>query len=298
MIKRAETKTFKDWQEKVQETTFNEETQADEALFFINTQSWLSALYTQLSQKKMDGNDFDEAAYKQINFENLENKIKYKFLDRKKLITALMQSTFCYEMKDFHFSSNERLEFLGDSLINFIVGKNLFQIYEKTDEGELSRLRGALVNEEKLAELARLIDLGNYLFLGKGEFKSGGSDKNSLLADTLEALFAAIYFDSKNDLSRVEHVWDEVISLYEKKGQNNFYSLTQLEMYDTKSKLQELTMARYGLLPVYKNKELPAQEGFSVEVWLGEKLLAKMSGHSKKKIEKLLAKKIIDEELY
>lgn len=298
MIKRAETKTFKDWQEKVQETTFNEETQADEALFFINTQSWLSALYAQPSQKKMDGNDFDETAYKKINFENLENKIKYKFLDRKKLITALMQSTFCYEMKDFHFSSNERLEFLGDSLINFIVGKNLFQIYEKTDEGELSRLRGALVNEEKLAELARLIDLGNYLFLGKGEFKSGGSDKNSLLADTLEALFAAIYFDSKNDLSRVEHVWDEVISLYEEKGQNNFYSLTQLEMYDTKSKLQELTMARYGLLPVYKNKELPRQEGFSVEVWLGEKLLAKMSGHSKKKIEKLLAKKIIDEELY
>ena len=209
-----------------------------------------------------------------------------------------MQSTFCYEMKDTSLQSNERLEFLGDSLVNFIVGKNLYHRYSQNNEGDLSKLRGALVNEEKLAKLARVIGIGEFIFLGRGELKSGGNDKDSILADTFEALFAAIYFDSADNVQVLERTFSHIVSLYEKQNNMDFYSIDQLEIFDTKSKLQEMTMAQYGVLPTYRSIEHTSNGGFTVEIWLGGKKLGEMSGPSKKKIEKLLAKKIIDEKLY
>lgn len=275
--------------------TFNEETQADESNLMCNTLVWLHAFYFEASLKKFDQNELYHIISQEINFEKLEKNIHYKFQDKKNLISALMQSTFCYEMKGVTLSSNERLEFLGDSLINFIVGKNLYHLYLNNDEGDLSKLRGALVNEAKLAELARAIGLGEYIFLGKGELKSSGFDKDSILADTFEALFAAMYFDSQK-MEVLEEVFKIIVSLYEEKNQRPFYTLQELEVFDTKSKLQELVMARHGQFPTYKATEFPG--GFSVQVWVGDKLLLEMDGPSKKKIEKLLAKKIIDEKLY
>lgn len=282
----------------MQETTFNSANQADGGKRMSDTTTWLNALYTEASLKKFDQNELYHIISQEINFDKLEQTIQYTFKDKKNLIHALMQSTFCYEMKETTLSSNERLEFLGDSLINFIVGKNLFHKYLTNDEGDLSKLRGALVNEEKLAELARVISLGQFIFLGKGELKSGGSDKDSILADTFEALFAAIYFDSNNKIEVLETTFLNVVSLFEAQSKRDFYSLTQLEVFDTKSKLQELTMASHGLFPSYKAVELAHNGGFIVQVWLGQKKLAEMTGPSKKKIEKMLAKKIIDEKLY
>jgi len=282
----------------VQETTFNSANQADGVNRFPDTQAWLNALYTEASLKKFDQNELYHIISNEINFETLEQNINYKFTDKKNLILALMQSTFCYEMKDPNLQSNERLEFLGDSLINFIVGKNLFHKYTSNNEGDLSKLRGALVNEEKLATLARTINLGPYIFLGKGELKSAGNDKDSILADTFEALFAAIYFDCANNVDVLERTFTHIVILFEKKHTKDFYSMDQLEVFDTKSKLQELTMAAHGAFPTYKAHEHPNNGGFTVEVWLGSKMLAEMTGPSKKKIEKLLAKKIIDEKLY
>lgn len=283
---------------RVQETTLNKAFQADGIVHFPDTQSWLNALYTEASLKKFDQNELCHIISREINFETLEQKINYSFKDKQNLVAALMQSTFCYEMKDSSLQSNERLEFLGDSLINFIVGKNLFHRFSKNNEGDLSKLRGALVNEEKLAALARVIGLGEFIFLGKGELKSGGNDKDSILADTFEALFAAIYFDCANDVEVLERTFTHIVSLFEKKHTLDFYSIEQLEVFDTKSKLQELTMALHGAFPTYRSIEHAGNGGFTVEVWLGQKKLGEMTGASKKKIEKVLAKKIIDEKLY
>lgn len=282
----------------MQETTFNSANQADGPRHFSDTQAWLNAIYSEASLKKFDQNELYHIISSEISFEQLEQKINYTFKDKKNLIQSLLQSTFCYEMKENSLESNERLEFLGDSLINFIVGKNLFHKYLNNNEGDLSKLRGALVNEEKLAELARAIDLGNFVFLGKGEFRTGGTDKDSILADTFEALFAGIYFDSNNKIETLETVFKTVVEVFEAKNKIEFYTLAQLDVFDTKSKLQELTMAAHGVFPTYRGTELPNNTGFKVEVWLGQRLLAEMSGPSKKKVEKLLAKKIIDEKLY
>lgn len=282
----------------MQETTFNKAFQADGMARFADTHGWLNALYTEASLKKFDQNDLYHIISQEINFETLEQKINYSFNSKKNLIMSLMQSTFCYELKDQSLQSNERLEFLGDSLINFIVGKNLYHLFLQNNEGDLSRLRGALVNEEKLAELARVIGLGEFIFLGKGELRSGGNEKDSILADSFEALFAAIYFDCEGNVAVLETTFKHVVSLFESKHKLDFYSINQLEVFDTKSKLQELTMALHGAFPTYKSVEHSGNGGFTVEAWLGEKKLGEMSGPSKKKIEKLLAKKIIDEKLY
>ncbi len=286
----------------MQETTFNKAFQADGHGPFSDTHAWLNAIYSEASLKKFDQNELYHIISSEISFDQLSQKINYTFKDKKNLIQALLQSTFCYEMKEnskeSSLESNERLEFLGDSLINFIVGKNLFHKYADSNEGDLSKLRGALVNEEKLAELARTIDLGNFVFLGKGEFKTGGTDKDSILADTFEALFAGIYFDSNGKIETLEAVFKTIVEKFEAKNKIEFYTMAQLDVFDTKSKLQELTMALRGAFPTYKGTELPNNAGYKVEVWLGQKMLAEMSGPSKKKVEKLLAKKIIDEKLY
>ncbi|MBY0412669.1 MAG: ribonuclease III [Bdellovibrionales bacterium] len=279
----------------MQKTTFNEETQGDVRHLMPDTIHWLHALYAAASLKKFDQCELNHIILEEINFIVLEKNIHYKFQDKKNLIQALMQSTFCYEMKEKSLSSNERLEFLGDSLINFIVGKNLYNQYTKNDEGDLSKLRGALVNEAKLAELARSVGLGNYIFLGKGELKSEGFNKDSILADTFEALFAAMYLDSQS-VDVLEAAFKQIVSAFEEKTKKMFYSLEELEVFDTKSKLQEMVMALHGQFPTYKSIEIPG--GFNVQVWLGERLLAEMEGQGKKKIEKLLAKKIIDDRLY
>nr|BDT28773.1 ribonuclease III [Bacteriovorax sp. HI3] len=282
----------------MQETTFNQETQEDGSIRFPDTHSWLNAFYSEASLKKFDQSELHHIISHKISFAQLEKKINYTFKDKKYLILALTQSTFCYEMKESTLHSNERLEFLGDSLINFIVGKNLYHLYKDHHEGDLSKLRGALVNEEKLAELARSLTLGEFLFMGRGELRSRGFDKDSILADAFEALFAAIYFDSNNNVEILEQTLKFIVDQFEKNTKTSFYSLEQLNVFDTKSKLQELTMAAHGVFPTYKSSELPDHTGFHVEVWLGDKKLAAMTGPSKKKVEKQLAKKIIDEKLY
>ena len=296
--KRTETKIRINSGQPVQQTTFNEETQADESGKFPATSAWLNALYAEASLKKFDQSDLYHIISRDIEFAKIEQNLNYTFKDKKFLIQALMQSTFCYEMKEKNLTSNERLEFLGDSLINFIVGKNLFDLYKESNEGDLSKLRGALVNEERLAELARVIGLGNYIFLGRGEFRAQGADKDSILADAFEALFAAIYFDSHQNIEVLEKTFKHIVGLFQDETKKYFYSLDHLDDYDTKSKLQELTMAQHGAFPTYKSQDLPEGAGFHVEVWLGAKKLAEMNGASKKKIEKLLAKKIIDQKLY
>src|SRR5690606_32186711 len=140
--------------------------------------------------------------------------------------------------------NNERLEFLGDSIINFIIAEELYHRYPSAREGDLSRLRSILVRGDSLAELAKEMNLGAYLYLGSGELKSGGRERDSILADATEAIIAAIYLDSNIDVCR-----ERVVSWY---GLRLEDILNSNNIKDPKTRLQEFLQARGKGLPRYK----------------------------------------------
>lgn len=167
---------------------------------------------------------------------SLEQKLDYKFLNPSLLDNALTH-------RSHSGPNNERLEFLGDSILNFVVAEMLFAHFPLAAEGDLSRLRAALVRGETLAEIARELELGDYLYLGEGELKSGGFRRTSILADALEAIIGAIYLDSGMDASKIciRH-WME--------NRIRDLSLSTGEK-DAKSQLQEWLQARKKPLPTY-----------------------------------------------
>lgn len=123
-----------------------------------------------------------------INLSNLEKKLLYKFKNRELLEEALRHSSFVNEQVAADMRDNERLEFLGDAVLNLAVGHILMQRYPDLKEGDLSRMRANLVNEKKLARIARSLNFGSYVRLGKGEIQTNGQEKKSILADALEAV--------------------------------------------------------------------------------------------------------------
>jgi ribonuclease-3 len=171
----------------------------------------------------------------------LEQKLGYEFQNHSLLNNALTHRS--------HSSAhNERLEFLGDSILNFIVAELLYLRFPKAPEGDLSRLRAALVRGEVLAEVAKTFALGEHLNLGEGELKSGGFRRASILADALEAVIGAIYLDSGIESCKVcVHAWFD--------SRLNDLSLETGEK-DPKSQLQEWLQARKKPLPVYAVTEI------------------------------------------
>jgi ribonuclease III len=140
-------------------------------------------------------------------------------------------------------SHNERLEFLGDAIVNFVIAEALFQRFPSTREGELTRMRATLIRTETLAAIAREFELGEYLRLGSGEMKSGGKRRESILADTLEALIGAIYLDGGiKACKQCVHAWFETRLQQVVPGEIN---------KDPKTRLQEWLQARGRALPVY-----------------------------------------------
>lgn len=284
----------------MQETTFNMPYSSNGSENISSIQSWLDALYGQASQKILLKN-LDASVLTQISsVQNLQNQLQYKFKNKEFLINALTQSTFCYEFKELELLSNERLEFLGDSLVNLVVGKILYKRFSHLKEGDLSKLRGSLVNEHSLSKLAKSISLGENLLLGKGEHKNNGEKKESILADAFEAIIAAIYLDSGEKTDVVESTLVAVINLFEKQTGTEFFSMNNLENFDSKTQLQEISMALYQTLPKYIAEDLKAGVGseFKVELWIGERKLAEGTGPSKKKLEKELARVVLDEKRY
>lgn len=168
--------------------------------------------------------------------QELEDKLGYKFKN-----ADLLQQALCH--RSVGLPSNERLEFLGDSALNFIIAAELFLQYPECEEGKLSRLRANLVNGKMLAELAIEMDIGNYLQLGVGEKKSGGAHRASILADAFEAIIGAICLDSGVDLCK-----EVVLKLY----QSRLADLSVSEPKDPKTTLQELMQGRKMPLPQYE----------------------------------------------
>lgn len=128
------------------------------------------------------------------DIKQLEKKIRYEFRDRDLLMNAVTHSSYIKEHGEGR-KSNERLEFLGDAFFDAIIGEELYKIFPQKEEGFLSRVRASLVCEKSLAKAARNLDLGQYIFMGNGEEKSGGRDRESILADTMEAIMGAMYLD-------------------------------------------------------------------------------------------------------
>jgi ribonuclease-3 len=273
----------------VQETTFNSPCQANGETIYSSVFTWLDALYKEASHKNISLIDLH-------NFESIkkiQTIINYQFINHDYLIKSLTHSTFCYENT---VVSNERLEFLGDSLVNFLIAKILYKKFPKANEGDLSKLRGSLVNEHSLSLLASSISLGDNLFLGKGEFRSNGHLKESLLADAFEAFCAAIYLDSSENIESLEKTLLVIIKNFEHSSGKDFFALENLENFDSKTQLQEMTMSIFQIFPTYKSRD--EKNGFTVELWLGERMLASATGVSKKKLEKELARVVLDEKRY
>lgn len=215
--------------------------------------------------------------------QQLSDIIGYSFSDEELFIEAVTHRSYSNEN---NLSRNyERLEFLGDAVLQLIVTEYLTMKYKDFDEGVLSKYRGYFVSEAFLSKIARSIQLGSFMRLGKGEQQSGGADKSSLLCDIFESLVAAIYIDGGYNYARkliVTLASDEIDKTIE---DNDFL--------DSKTELQKLTQQKFDLLPAYRvtGEEGPEHEKtFYIEVTVGNKLVAKGSGRSKKKAEQNAAK--------
>jgi ribonuclease-3 len=172
-----------------------------------------------------------------------ENVLNYFFTDKRLLEEALRHSSYVNEAPAAGLRDNERLEFLGDAVLNLAVGHILMERYADLNEGDLSRMRSALVNEQQLAKLARRLDLGSHIRFGKGEAQTGGNEKSSILAGTIEALIAAVYLDGGfgSAFEIVQSMFLPLVCQMERASQH----------IDFKSQLQELVQIRSGPMPVY-----------------------------------------------
>ena len=173
----------------------------------------------------------------------LENNLDYRFKDVSFLSNALCHRSFLNENQNSCETDNERLEFLGDAVLGLCVGQMLMEADPSKQEGELSKLRSNLVSEPGLARMARMIDLGRFIKLGKGEFLSGGPDKNSILSDAFEAVVAALYLDAGFD--KAQEILQRLFNGPVKQ------ILVSSRTVDYKSCIQEYAQEHYGTTPVY-----------------------------------------------
>jgi len=216
-------------------------------------------------------------------YKKLEEKTGLKFTDHDVLRRAFVHRSYLNEHKDSKFESNERLEFLGDAVLELVVTEYLFSHYPNP-EGELTNWRSALVKGEMLAKIARQLDLGEYLFLSHGEEKSGGREKDYLLANTFEALIGVIYLE---------------LGYEQAKKFISEYLLVHLEgildtgsHIDSKSRLQELAQEKVGQTPSYQvqHEEGPDHDKvFTMGAFIGERMVGKGKGGSKQTAEQSAA---------
>ena len=210
----------------------------------------------------------------------LQHILSISFNDLSLLEQALVHSSYINENPDFAPFSNERLEFLGDAVLGFVITEKLYQDFPHFTEGELTRVRATLVRGDTLAHIATTIRLSDYLYLGKGEEASGGRRKPANLAGALEAMVAAIFLDQGSTTTR-----DFILGVFDEELQR---VASQRARVDYKSQLQELIQAREQQTPAYQLVEAMGPDHdrrFTVEVRAGDTVLGKGSGKSKKAAE-------------
>lgn len=211
------------------------------------------------------------------NLKELQEVIGYKFKAEGLLRQALTHSSYANEKHMKKHSDNERLEFLGDAVLEIVSSEYLYKNYPKMPEGDLTKFRASIVCEPTLALCTREMDLGKYLYLGKGENLTGGRKRKSILSDALESVIGAIYLDG---------------GFEEAKSFVHRFILTDIEnkklFYDSKTILQEIVQGNYTEV---LNYALLSEEGpdhdkrFTVEARIGEKVIGHGTGHTKKAAE-------------
>lgn len=214
----------------------------------------------------------------------LMRRIKYQFKDASLCELALTHRS-CGK------NNNERLEFLGDSIVNFVIAEDLFKRFPKAKEGQLSRLRAQMVKGKTLAEIARDMNMGDYLRLGSGELKSGGYRRDSILADSVESLIGAIYLDSDMDTVR-----SHILQWFD--SRLNALSLEQT-MKDSKTRLQEYLQSQRLALPEYHLEHVEGDahdQTFYIKCIISELTQAtKGVASSRRQAEQEAAKAALDE---
>lgn len=220
------------------------------------------------------------------NIEQFEKILHYKFKNKDLLNEALSHSSYANESKN-GLNSNERLEFLGDSVLSIVVSDYLFEHFKHLPEGELTKIRASLVCEKALHVFAQQIDLGEYLFLGKGEEHTGGRERPSILADAFEAVIAAIYLDGG-----MEPVTKHILSFIPK----DIDSKKSVSFNDYKTILQEIIQQNPEEKVEYVTKGQSGPDhdkAFVVQVFLNSNVIGNGTGRSKKAAEQMAAKEAL-----
>lgn len=218
-----------------------------------------------------------------LDLSELEDVLGHRFERRELLISALTHRSYANENPDLEWQDNEKLEFLGDAVLDLTVGHMLMERYPGLREGQLSVTRSQVVSEAGLSALAMELGLGTWLYLGKGEDRSGGRYKPSILADALEAVIAAVYLDAG-----FATAWTLVAKLFK----DSINSVEETGFYDFKTRLQELAQARLKATPVYRVVSASGPDHaktFEVCVEIDGREWGRASGPSKKRAEQLAA---------
>ncbi len=214
--------------------------------------------------------------------EILEKQLNYTFKDKSLIIEALTHKSYKQPY------DNERLEFLGDAVLDLIVGEYLFTKFRKSDEGKLSKIRASLVNETGFDKLARALRLGDYILLSNAEENNGGREKSSLLSNAFEAVMGAIYLEAGLDVVSVIAI-DLIESNHEEISLDSLFR-------DFKTTLQELTQARFGITPEYivmASRGPDHLKEFEVAVLIEGKEYARAVGKSKKIAQQIAAEEAV-----
>ncbi|MBR7118265.1 MAG: ribonuclease III [Helicobacteraceae bacterium] len=213
------------------------------------------------------------------SLEKLQNSIEYNFKNKNLLLESLTHKSYDKN------KNNERLEFLGDAVLDLLIGEYVFKKLPKSCEGDLTKLRASMVNEASFAKLARAINLGDYLFISNAEEKNNGRDKSSILSNALEALIGAIYLDSNiNNAKKISYALIEKV--YKKLNPENLFK-------DYKTLLQELTQSICGLIPEYILIDSSGPDHnkiFTMKIIINNIEYATKNGKSKKEAEQACAK--------
>jgi len=239
-------------------------------------------------KKKKDPESKDIKKHRTRQLTALQNKIKVKFKDKSLLDNSLVHRSFVNESGNGKINDNERLEYLGDSVLGLIINEYIYNRFYDYPEGDLAKIKSAVVSESTLAKIAREINLGSFLIMGKGEELSGGRDRTSILANSFEAVIGAVYLDSGLKTCR------KFVLSFLKKEIERIDSMSYLR--DPKTTLQEYVQKKYKERPVYEVIEENGpdhRKEFIVRLLINGKEAAKGSGSSKRKAEMYAAEIVL-----
>ena len=222
-----------------------------------------------------------------MELEKLEENIGYKFKDKELLKKALRHTSYAYEHK---VQSNEKLEFLGDSILEFVTSKYLYETYTNLKEGEMTKVRASVVCEKSLYKVAKMHDFSDFLYLGKSETQTGGKNRPAILADSVEAIIAAMYLDGGIDVAEkfiIENLKDSIDFETKHVGDKDYKTVLQ-------EKLQEHGDVKIEY-EIIKETGPDHDKTFTAEVMCNGKILATGEGKSKKMAEMQAAKLALEE---